>query len=52
MGYSLDSQVDALFENPEFIDDRMRLVAKMMLIAKGWYGVDISLDDIPLMIDK
>ncbi len=52
VGYSLDSQVDTLFENPEFIDDRMRLVAKMMLIAKRWYGVDISLDNIPLMIEK
>jgi len=52
VGYALDSSVDRLFENPAFIDERMRLVAKMMLIAKRWYGVEVSLDAIPLLIEK
>ena len=52
IGYSLDDEVDNLFENPAFIDERIRLVAKMMLIAKRWYGIEISVDDIPLMIEK
>ncbi len=52
IGYCLDDEVDALFENPAFVDERIRLVAKMMLIAKRWYGVEISVDDIPLMIEQ
>jgi shikimate 5-dehydrogenase len=52
VGYSLDSEVDGLFERVELIDERERLVAKMMLIASRWYGVDVVVDEIPLMIDN
>jgi len=52
IGYNLDDEVESLFENPAFIDDRMRFVAKMMIIAQRWYGVEVSIDDIPLIIEK
>jgi len=52
IGYNLDDEVESLFENPAFIDDRMRIVAKMMIIAQRWYGVEVSIDDIPLIIEK
>jgi shikimate 5-dehydrogenase len=51
-GYCLDDEVAALFENPEYVDDRMRFVAKMMLIAHHWYGAPIELDAIPLLIEN
>ena len=41
-GYCLDDNVSALFEKPEYIDDRIRFVAKMMLIANRWYGAKID----------
>ena len=52
IGYNLDEEVESLFENPAFVDDRMRFVAKMMIIAQRWYGVEVSIDDIPLIIEK
>ena len=52
IGYNLDDEVESLFENPAFVDDRMRFVAKMMIIAQRWYGVEVSIDDIPLIIEK
>ena len=51
-GYCLDDEVSALFDNPAYIDDRMRFVAKMMLIAHRWYGAPIEPDTIPLMIEN
>ena len=50
MGYSLDDEVDTLFDTPQFLDDRIRLVAKMMLLAHRWYGAPIEIDEIPLFI--
>lgn len=49
-GYCLDDEVDALFEKPEFLDDQIRFVAKMMLIANRWYDAKIDVDEIPLLI--
>jgi hypothetical protein len=49
-GYCLDDEVDALFEKPEFLDDQIRFVAKMMLLANRWYGAKVDLDEIPLLI--
>ncbi|MEA3492746.1 MAG: hypothetical protein U9R27_12725 [Campylobacterota bacterium] len=51
-GYSLDSEVEKLFDNPEFLDDQIRFVTKMMLIANRWYGATIEVDTIPLLIEK
>ncbi len=51
-GYCLDDNVSALFEKPEYIDDRIRFVAKMMLIANRWYGAKIDIDTIPLIIGE
>ncbi|HEO99445.1 MAG: hypothetical protein JW682_06405 [Campylobacterales bacterium] len=50
IGYCLDDEVNALFEKPEFMDDRIRFVAKMMLIANRWYGAKVDVDEIPLLI--
>ena len=51
-GYCLDDEVSELFEQPEFADDRIRFVAKMMLIANRWYGAPIEVDAIPVLIEK
>ena len=50
-GYCLDDEAVGLFEQPEFVDDRIRFVAKMMLIAHRWYGVEIEIDEIPSLIE-
>ncbi|MEA3455909.1 MAG: hypothetical protein U9R26_05335 [Campylobacterota bacterium] len=52
IGYNLDKEVSELFENPEFIDDQIRFVAKMMLIANRWYAAPIEADAIPVLIDN
>ena len=49
-GYCLDDEAKALFERPELIDDQNLFVAKMMIIAKRWFDVNIEVDDIPLLI--
>jgi len=49
-GYCLDDEVNSLFEKPEFLDDQIRFVAKMMLVANRWYGAKVDLDEIPLLI--
>ncbi|MGC9350423.1 MAG: hypothetical protein ACP5D3_00350 [Sulfurovum sp.] len=49
-GYCLDDDVNRLFETPELMDDQIRFVAKMMLIANRWYGAKVDLDEIPLLI--
>lgn len=51
-GFCLDDEVAKLFDNPSFIDDRIRFVAKIMLIANRWYGCPIEPNDIPLMIGE
>ncbi|SFV64599.1 hypothetical protein MNB_SV-9-77 [hydrothermal vent metagenome] len=52
IGYNLDSKVNELFENLEFIDDRIKFITKMMIIANRWYGVEIDLEQIPLLIEE
>ncbi|MBA1421020.1 MAG: hypothetical protein FAF03_09265 [Epsilonproteobacteria bacterium] len=49
-GYCLDDEAKALFERPELIDDQNLFVAKMMIIAKRWFDVNIEVDDILLLI--
>jgi shikimate 5-dehydrogenase len=49
-GYCLDDESAALFEKPEFIDEQILFVAKMMLIANRWYDAEIDVDMIPLLI--
>lgn len=51
-GYCLDEEVLELFEQPEFADDRIRFIAKMMLIANRWYGAPIEVDAIPVLSQK
>ena len=51
-GYCLDEEAHALFDKPEFLDDRILFVAKMMLIANRWFGAKIETDDIPLIIGE
>lgn len=51
-GYCLDEEAKALFERPEFLDEQILFVAKMMLIANRWFNADINVDDIPLLIEK
>ena len=51
-GYALTDEVAELFEKPEFADERIRFIARMMLIAHRWYGVSVDLDMIPLLIDN
>ncbi len=51
-GYCLDDAVDELFDGSTYLDDRIRFIAKMMLIAHRWYDTPVDLDMIPLMIEK
>ena len=51
-GYCLDDEVSELFEQPEFADDRIRFIAKVMLVANRWYGAPIEVDAIPLLIEN
>jgi len=51
-GYCLDDEVKVLFKKPEFLDDQILFVAKMMLLANRWYDAKIEVDDIPLLIGE
>lgn len=49
-GYNLDVDIDDLVENPEFYDERMILVVRMMLLAQRWYGTEVDLELIPQIV--
>jgi shikimate 5-dehydrogenase len=49
-GFCLDDEANGLFTQPEFLDEQILFVAKMMLIANRWFGAKIDVDDIPLLI--
>jgi shikimate 5-dehydrogenase len=49
-GFCLDEEAKALYDKPEFLDDQIIFVTKMMLIANRWFGAKIDVDDIPLLI--
>ena len=49
-GYCLADDAKALFEKPEFLDDQILFVAKIMLLANRWFDTKIDVDDIPLLI--
>ena len=49
-GYCFDDEAQALFDKPEFLDEQILIVAKIMLIANRWFGAKIDVDDIPLLI--
>ncbi len=51
-GYCLDDEAKALFDKPEFLDDQILFVAKIMLIANRWYDAKIDTDDIPILIGE
>jgi len=50
VGYCLDDALDEYIENPAFVDERIRLAMKMMLLSNRWYGAKIEMDLIPTMI--
>ncbi len=52
VGYCLDDEAQALFENRSFLDDQIVVVAKMMLIAHRWFGAKIDVDEIPFIIGE
>jgi len=49
-GFCFDDEARKLFDKPEFLDDQILFVAKMMLIASRWFNAKIDVDDIPLLI--
>ena len=51
-GYCLDDDAKVLFETPEFLDDQILYVAKLMLIANRWFDAPIDIDTIPLLIGE
>ena len=51
-GYCLDNDAKALFEKPEFLDDQIIFVAKMMILANRWFEAKIDIDDIPMLIGE
>ena len=50
VGYCLDAQIDQYIENPAFVDERMKLAMKMMVLSNRWYNAKIDMDLIPTMI--
>jgi len=42
----------ALFEKPEFLDEQILFVAKMMLLANRWFEAPVDVDAIPLLIEN
>ena len=50
VGYCLDNEIEPYIENPAFVDERIRLAMKMMLLSNRWYGAKIDMDLIPTMI--
>ena len=50
IGYCLEDEAKSLFDDPEFLDDQILFVAKMMLVANRWFNAKIDVDDIPLLI--
>ncbi len=50
IGYCLDDEIEKYIENPDFVDERIRLAMKMMLLSHRWYGAKIDMDLIPTMI--
>ncbi|MEA1954793.1 MAG: hypothetical protein U9O24_10430 [Campylobacterota bacterium] len=48
-GFCLDDEAKNLFNQPEFLDDQILFIAKMMLIAARWYDAKIDVDTIPLL---
>jgi hypothetical protein len=50
IGYCLDDEIDVYIENPDFVDERIRLAMKMMLLSSRWYKANIDMDLIPTMI--
>ena len=51
-GYCLDDDAQALFEKPEFLDDQILFVAKMMILANRWFDTKIDIDTIPILIEN
>jgi len=51
-GYCLDDDAQALFDKPEFLDDHILFVAKMMILASRWFDTPIDIDAIPLLIEN
>ena len=49
-GYCLDDEAKALFDKPEFLDDQILFVAKMMILASRWFSTKIDVDEIPVLI--
>ena len=49
-GFCLDDEAKALYDKPEFLDDQIIFVTKMILIANRWFDAKINVDDIPLLI--
>jgi len=49
-GFCLDDEAKALYDRPEFLDDQIIFVTKMMLIANRWFDAKINVNDIPVLI--
>jgi len=51
-GFCFDDEAKKLFDKPEFLDDQILFVTKMMLIANRWFNANIDTDDIPILIGE
>ncbi len=51
-GHCLDDEAKALFGQPEFLDDQILFVAKIMLLAHRWFGAKVDVDEIPMLIGE
>ena len=51
-GFCLEDDAKNLFDKPEFLDEQILFVAKMMLIANRWFNAKIDVDNIPVLIGE
>jgi len=51
-GYCLDDEAKTLFVKPEFLDEHIIFVAKIMLIANRWFKAQIDVDMIPVLMGE
>jgi len=52
IGYCLDDEAKLLFDKPEFLDEQIVFVAKMMILANRWFDAKIDVNDIPILIGE
>jgi len=51
-GINLEDEARSLFTEGYELDNNTMLMAKVLLIVKRWYGINLNIDDIPMLMNK